>query len=101
MQREFTLAELQKAVDDLGQIKAAIADLTDQERDLKTFIAASGYAELNGELFRATVSLVESVRLDSEKVRALLSPAQIAAVSKVTESTMVRVTSRKRSTGIK
>ena len=88
-------------VDELGTLKAAIAELTEKEKELKTIVAASGYAELDGELFRATVSLSERVTLDSEKVRALLSPSQIAACSRVTEVTSVRVASRKRATGIK
>jgi hypothetical protein len=97
----FTLENLSRVVDELGALKAAIAELTEKEKELKTIIAASGYAELNGELFRATVSLSERVTLDSEKVRALLSEPQIAACSRVTEVTSVRVASRKRATGIK
>lgn len=83
-------------VDELGTLKAAIAELTEKEKELKTIVAASGYAEFDGDLFRATVSLSERVTLDSEKVRALLSPSQIAACSRVTEVTAVRVSARKR-----
>ena len=93
--------ELKAIVDELGTLKAAIAELTEKEKELKTIVAASGYAELDGELFRATVSLSERVTLDSEKVRALLSEPQIAACSRVTEVTSVRVASRKRANGIK
>ena len=93
----MTLEKLKAAVDELGSLKAAIAELTDKERDLKTLIASSGYAELDGDLFRATVSLTERTTLESEKVRALLSPAQIAACSKTTEGLRVAVTSRTRS----
>lgn len=88
-------------VDELGTLKAAIAELTEKEKELKTLVAASGYAELDGELFRATVSLTERTTLESEKVRALLSPAQIAACSKTTEVTTVRVAARKRATASK
>lgn len=94
--RTMTLEKLKAAVDELGTLKAAIAELTDKERDLKTLIAASGYAELDGDLFRATVSLSERTTLETEKVKALLSAAQIAACSKTTEVTTVRVAARKR-----
>ena len=97
----MTLEKLKAAVDELGSLKAAIAELTDKERDLKTLIASSGYAEIDGDLFRATVSLSETTRLESEKVRAILSPAQIAACSKTTEITTVRVAARKRATDSK
>jgi len=93
--------ELKAIVDELGALKAAIAELTEKEKELKTAIAASGYAELDGDLYRATVSLSERVTLDSEKVRALLSDAQIAACSRTTEVLSVRVAARKRATGLK
>ena len=41
----MTLEQIKAAVDELGALKAAIADLTEKERDLKTIIAGSGYAE--------------------------------------------------------
>lgn len=97
----MTSQNLAHIVDELGQLKAAIAELTEKEKELKTIIAASGYAELDGDLFRATVSLSERTTLESDKVRALLSPAQIAACSKVTEVTTVRVAARKRAAGSK
>ena len=92
---------LASLVDELGALKAAIAELTDKEKELKTIIAASGYAELDGALYRATVSLSERTTLDTEKVRALLSSEQIAAVSRVTETTTVRVAARKRAAAAK
>ena len=92
----MTLEQLKATVDELGALKAAIAELTDKERDLKTLIASSGYAEIDGDLFRATVSLSERTTLETEKVKALLSAAQIAACSKTTEVTTVRVAARKR-----
>ena len=92
----MTLEQIKAAVDELGALKAAIAELTEKERDLKTVIAGSGYAEIDGDLFRATVSLSERTTLETEKVKALLSEAQILACSKTTEVTTVRVAARKR-----
>ena len=97
----MTKENLAPLVDELGELKAAIAELCEKEKELKTILAASGYAEIDGTLFRATVSLSERTTLESEKVRALLSAAQIAACSKTTEVTTVRVAARKRATGSK
>lgn len=93
--------ELKAIVDELGALKAAIAELTEKEKELKTTIAASGYGEIEGELFRATITPSERVTLDSEKVRAILSPAQIKACSRTTEILTVKVGARKRATGLK
>ena len=89
-------AELALAVDDLGILKARIADLVKQENALKAFIAASGYAELDGALFRATVSLSERATLNSERVKGFLTPAQIVACTQTSEVTSVRIVARKR-----
>lgn len=83
-------------VDQLGDLKARIAALTEEERVLKKAIADSGYAELDGNLFRATVSLSERGTLDAEKVREILSEDQVRHCTKVTEITTVRVVARKR-----
>lgn len=88
--------ELMHAVDDLGALKARIADLVKQENALKALIAGSGYAELDGFSFRATVSLSERSTLNSERVKALLSPAQIVACTQTAEVTAVRIVARKR-----
>jgi len=88
--------ELSLAVDDLGTLKARIADLVKQESALKALIAASGYAELDGALFRATVSLSERATLNSERVKGFLTPAQIVACTQTAEVTTVRVSARKR-----
>jgi hypothetical protein len=58
-------------VDELGALKARIADLTKQETKLKTALIESGYAEIDGSLFRAAVTWTERATLDSEAVRAL------------------------------
>jgi len=89
-------AELITAVDELGAIKAQIAELTKRESALKATISASGYAELDGSWFRATVSLSERATLNSERVKGFLTPAQIVACTQIAEVTTVRVTARKR-----
>lgn len=83
-------------VDELGELKARIADLTKQETKLKTALVESGYAEIDGSLFRATVTWTERATLDSEAVRAMLTPDQIRICTRVTEIKAVRVAARKR-----
>ena len=45
-----------EAVDDLGHIQAKISSLQDDETDLKDFLNKSGHTEIDGHLFRVTVS---------------------------------------------
>jgi hypothetical protein len=91
--------ELKNIVDELGALKASIAELTERERVLKNAIAASGYAEIDGLLYRATVSLTERATLDTEAVRALLSQEELRQCTKISEVTTVRVSARKRAAG--
>jgi hypothetical protein len=99
MSDNMTLNEM---VDAIGKLKAKIAILTDQERDLKTKLSASGLKDIHGKLFSCSISYdIETMRFDSDKVKALLTPAQIIAVTKTTKSTRVSINPRKRATGIK
>jgi hypothetical protein len=93
MSDNMTLNEM---VDAIGKLKAKIAILTDQENDLKTKLSASGLREINGKLFSCTINYdIETMRLDTKKVQALLTPAQIIAVTKTTKSTRVSINPRK------
>ena len=83
-------------VDELGALKAQIAALTDQEKILKKALSDSGYAEIDGALFRATVSWTERATLDTEAVRLILSEDQQRACTRVSEIMTVRVVARKR-----
>jgi hypothetical protein len=44
-------------VDKLGELKAVISGLQEEERALRQALVDSGEVEVNGDLFRATVSL--------------------------------------------
>lgn len=83
-------------VDQLGTLKARIADLTKEESTLKAALLESGYAELDGDLFRATVTWTERATLDTEAVRAILTEDQQRVCTRVTEIKTVRVVARKR-----
>lgn len=85
-----------RIVDELGALKARIADLTKQESALKAALSSSGYAELEGEIYRATVTWTERASLDAESVRALLTEEQVRQCTRHTEVMSVRVVARKR-----
>ena len=72
MQR-FTIEQLSRFVDTLGAMKAAASDLDRQMKDIQETLKASGLKEINGAIFRATVSVTERVSLDAEAVKALLA----------------------------
>lgn len=91
MTEEKTPAQI---VDELGLLKAQIADLTKQETALKAKLAGCGLRAIDGDYYSATVTSRDTIRLESEKVRAILSPAQVIACSKTTTSTVVSVTAR-------
>jgi hypothetical protein len=83
-----------QVVDELGTIKAAIADLEAKERILKDKLTAAGVGAHEGRIFRATVTVSERSTLDMAAVRAKLSPQFIAAHSRVSEVTVVKVVAR-------
>lgn len=91
-----TGSTLADAVDELGALKASIADLTARETYLKQLIAGDGPGAHEGLDWRATVSVSVRETLDMEAVRAKLSPQFIRAHTRETEVTTVRVSARKR-----
>ena len=88
-------SNLASTVDQLGNIKAQLAELQRKERELKDILIEQGPGEYDGDMFRATVSTSERGTLDMEAVRAKLSPQFITANTNVTEVTAVRVVARK------
>lgn len=85
---------ISSTIDELGQLKAQIAELKKREDELKDILESAGITKAEGELFR--VSITESVRetLDMEAVRAKLSPQFIRAHVIITKYTTVRVSAR-------
>jgi hypothetical protein len=81
-------------VDRLGEVKALIATLCDEENDLKDQLIDTRLPSVDGDLFRATISTSERITLNAEKVKMFLTPAQIIKCQKVAEVTTVRVTAR-------
>lgn len=84
-----------KLIDELGQLKAQIADLEKREEKLKADLRATGVKVAEGELFRVTVTTSDRETLDMEAVRNHLSPQFIRAHTKISQTTTIRVTARK------
>lgn len=88
------MSNLKPTIDELGHIKAQIAELNRRKEELKELIIELGPGAHEGELFRATVSQFDREVLDMEAVRAKLSPQFIRAHTSLTPVTAVRVTAR-------
>ena len=81
-------------VDQLGMVKAQIAELTRTETKLKERLVAIGIGAHDGNIFRATVSASDRETLDMDAVRAKLSPQFISAHTRVTPVITVKVVAR-------
>lgn len=85
---------LTKLIDDLGILKAQIAELELQEKALKAALADLAPGAYEGEAFRLSISESERETLDMKAVRAHLSRQFIAAHTNVTQVRTVRVSAR-------
>ena len=83
-------------VDRLGSLKAQISALTREEEKIKKQLKDTGLVEINGSIFRATVTKSVRETLDMDAVCAKLSPQFIAAHTNETEVTTVRVVAQVR-----
>jgi len=88
------MTNLSKIIDDLGALKARIADLETQEKALKQALADLTPGAYEGDLFRLSVSESERETLDMKAVREHLSRQFIAAHSHSTPVRTLRVTAR-------
>lgn len=95
--REFQIVPVPvlTTVDELGLLKAQIADLTKKAEALKTSIIAEGVGEYDGALFRATVSEVKRSFIDADLARKYLDEKTLAKITKTCGTIAVRVTARK------
>jgi hypothetical protein len=85
---------LTATIDRLGIVKSQQAALRREEEQLKAVLIEQGPGAYEGELYRATVSHSEQATLDMDAVRAKLSAQFIAAHTKITPVTAVRVVAR-------
>lgn len=86
-------------MDELGYVKAQIADLEAKEAELRQSLIDSGFKAAEGEFFRCTVSTVEWERVSyREIVEALPKTPQLTRLTKANthkeKKTVVKVVSR-------
>jgi hypothetical protein len=91
--------KLIKASDDLGVVLAEIAALQEQKGDLQKVLIDSGFSEIDGELFRSTVShsIRKQVAWKAIATKLGASNQQIAANTSKINIDTVRVVARKAS----
>ena len=80
-------------IDRLGKLLAQISELTAQADAIKANLKESGFTEVEGNLFRATVSTSERTTLDTKKVELALGD-KISLCQKTSTTVTVRVVSR-------
>lgn len=91
--------KLIQASDDLGVVLAEIAALQETKGDLQKILIDSGFSEIDGELFRATVSHSVRKQVAWKRIAEKLgvSNQQIAANTTKIDIDTVRVVARKAS----
>jgi len=88
------MTNLSQIIDDLGTLKARIADLEAQEKALKQALIDLPAGAYEGETFRLSISESERETLDMKAVREHLSRQFIAAHTNVTAVRTLRVAAR-------
>jgi hypothetical protein len=88
------MSNLKSAIDQLGIIKAQIAELEQRETELKAVLILNGVGAYEGDAFRATVSITEREILDQDACKEKLSPQFIRAHTRHVGITTVRVVAR-------
>lgn len=83
--------DLTKLADELGMIRAHMADLKDREKSIRETFIEAGVTALEGENFRAVV--VESIRtmIDWKAVAAKLEPSRQLVTAHTTEKDVVSI----------
>jgi hypothetical protein len=92
----FDEATTGRLVDDLGELRAQIADLQDRAKRLESVLRESGDGTYQGALFRATVTTSErsSTAWKTVAEKAGASRQLITAHTSTKEVTTLRVTAR-------
>ena len=90
----MTKTNLSTLIDDLGTLKAVIANLLIEEKALKEALADLAPGSYEGEQFRLSVSVTERDTLDMAAVREHLSRQFIAAHTNTVEVRTLRVAAR-------
>lgn len=91
---KLSAASLSRNVDKLGSLNSQIAALVKQADAIKGELKGIGPGEYYGKVFKAVVSSHSTSRLDSGKVKSLLSPAQLVSCTVSSESMAVSLYDR-------
>jgi len=81
------MRQLSRSVDKLAGLNARIAKLQAEAELIKADLKGSGMSEIVGQKHRAVISVRNRCSLDAEKVKALLTPKQIASCTSTSTST--------------
>ena len=96
-----TDAELIAMVDELGGLKAKIADLQAREKAIKTMLSASGYTSLDGSDYRASISWTDGkLSIDWRAIAEHFNPSRQLVTAHTSQGEAfctIRVTARKTS----
>ena len=79
-------------IDHLGHLRAQIADLQEQAKDLEIEIKAAGPGVHEGHLYRTTVSEVVTDRVDWKGVAVKLNPSRQLITAHTSEVHSIRLT---------
>lgn len=82
------------AIDQLGFLRAQIAELAEQEKALVKQVKELGEGGHDGSLFHANVTTSVRESLDQEYVRSLLTTRQLNKAKRLTTVVTVRLTAR-------
>jgi hypothetical protein len=88
------MTNLTKIIDDLGLLKAQMADLAKQEKALKAALGDLAPGAYEGDFFRLSISVADRETLDMDAVREHLSRQFIAAHTNVTEVRTLKLAAR-------
>lgn len=94
LEREPARSNSTTAIDDLGHIRAQIADLKKKEQALKQSVIELGEGAHEGELFRATVTETKRDVFDVAWAKKKLGNKQVAAHTRQTAYVTVTLTAR-------
>lgn len=88
------MKNLNKVIDELGNIRAQIAELTAKEKAIKESLEGLKPGAYEGDLFRLSISQSVRETLDMKAVREKLSPQFIAAHTNRTEVRTLKIGAR-------
>lgn len=85
------VVEVAGLADELGAVRAQMADLKDREREIRNTLIEAGVKTLEDDIFRALV--VESIRtmIDWKAVAAKLKPSHQLVTAHTTEKEVISV----------